>query len=71
MNLDSFAAAMGIPVYREASCTEPGQPCIDELLGARKGSPPCAKTANFATNRVTTRNRSPISISPAATTNGC
>ena len=36
MNLDSFAAAMGIPVYREASCTEPGQPCIDELLGAKR-----------------------------------
>ncbi|WP_281839392.1 SNF2-related protein [Cardiobacterium hominis] len=34
MNLDSFAAAMGIPVYREASCTEPKHSFIDELLGA-------------------------------------
>ena len=36
MNLDSFAAAMGIPVYREASCTEPKHSFIDELLGAEK-----------------------------------
>ena len=35
MNLDSFAAAMGIPVYREAS-SAPGQPCIDDLLGAER-----------------------------------
>ena len=36
MNLDSFAAAMGIPDYREASCTEPKHSFIDELLGAEK-----------------------------------
>ena len=34
MNLDSFAAAMGIPVYREASCTVPGQSFVNDLLGA-------------------------------------
>ena len=34
MNLDSFAAAAGITVYREASCTVSGQSLIDDLLGA-------------------------------------
>lgn len=33
MNLDSFAAAMGIPVYREVSCTVPGQSFVNDLLG--------------------------------------